>query len=67
MPIRHVQPKRRRLPGASDDTLFRVFMITIFWLAVVGVVLLFLVHWLWGTTLLGLCLIAFLGALLFGA
>lgn len=65
MPMPDAEPRRRRLPGAHDDAPFRVFMITTFWLAIVGVLLLFFVHWIAGAILLALCLVAFLGALLF--
>ncbi|GAB4519614.1 MAG: hypothetical protein Tsb0013_23400 [Phycisphaerales bacterium] len=67
MMMRHAAPRRRRLPGAHDDKPFRVFMITVFWTAIVGVALLFVAHWAWGATLLALCAIAFLAGLVLGA
>lgn len=63
--IRSVKPKRRPLPDASDDRPYRVFMISTFWVAVLGVALLFFAPW-WGAGLLVLCVIAFVFAVLFG-
>lgn len=63
--MRSVKPKRRLLPDEHDDGPFRIFMLTTFWLALVAVVLLFLVPWIWGTALLGLCAVMFLAALVF--
>lgn len=58
---------RRRLPDERDDRPFRIFMIGTFWLAVLGAVLLFVAPWEWGAALIGLSVLLFLGAVLFGA
>ena len=57
---------RRRLPDEKDDRPFRIFMIATFWLAVVGVMLLFVLPWVWGAGLIGLSVLLFLVAVLFG-
>jgi hypothetical protein len=66
MGLRSVKPKRRRLPDASDDGPYRVFMIATFWVSVAGVVLLFVTPWYVGATVIGLALLCFLGAIVLG-
>ena len=57
---------RRRLPDEKDDRPFRIFMIATFWLAVAGVVLLFVAPWQAGVSVLALCVLLFLGAVVLG-
>ncbi len=64
--VRHEKPKRRRLPGAKDDSSYRVFMLVSFWVAVLGVVLLFFAPWWLGVTLIGLAAFGFVAGIIAG-